>query len=764
MLPSLHNLVGAGPRSRKREEYESLSNDHLANLNQIGGFVIPLSQLIPFESMIHRLDEGTSRWFYAMVNLARQEPLDKPGKSFNADRLRAEKRMYDRLTHEQQQFLLSFFDPMHAEGRFALTDSKQRTLVADRLATGYGCNHYLSYLIMRSKMGNAAMGLAHIEQAWTETGFGLWAHVVPNEGLSVCMNVANLLSQTMGLHSQMHSHFPHVIYKPYNSSVLNTHHDQMDFQTLIDNLNAHVQSQDDSTLAWVKKHGLQMLAHILGGRNTDAEQSGATYILGPMTPRRLLLVLTELYNNSTEYGINPSVWSKENTIYFLPYEKYLPDLNAMLKRIEGPEAAVLRRIPLQTNDSSLNSTIIGWPVGWLHGSFASDNARRVTLTVPLDVRENVAHDVNKQTDALQWLEDLATISSTSFDTEAERLELQAANHRIVTRRDKFAHGSTHRNPFIAGKLMRSREAAAILHEAVGWFYNIGPHRDTVKEMRRMFLPSNLISNLSNPSNSSNSSNPPTLENQASQSKWPLLIVPSLVVQNNLPPHTVVPAIPLHAVQNSQYSAASSSNMAPSFLNPRDRQIIHELSTIDDLRCLNVRQPWASLLVEGIKRVENRPLSANRPHFDKYMRVGEDVKGEWVLIVASTARPTQSVMVQAQQDFQKCYGPQGRYLFDEFVQRHSSQWPLGSIVGAVRFDALITPEVIQMQAMQYSTNGNSCVMGWYHGAPDVGWHVRANDAIAFSSPIPNIPGVLSIARISSKGAEVEAYIRSYLRQM
>jgi hypothetical protein len=169
------------------------------------------------------------------------------------------------------------------------------------------------------------------------------------------------------------------------------------------------------------------------------------------------------------------------------------------------------------------------------------------------------------------------------------------------------------------------------------------------------------------------------------------------------------------------------------------------------------------LVEGLKSVENRPPGANQPQFEATYDFGDGRRGEWVLIVASTARPSQGVMVQALQDFKRAYGDvQGQQLYDMFVGRHRANWPLGAIVGVVRFDQLLTAESTQaLSNTGYLTDG---AIGWYHGAPDVGWHIRAGDAIPFTRPIVNIPGVLSIARIATKGLEVETRIRESLRQM
>jgi len=806
MHPSLHNLVGAGARGRPRENPYALSSDAFASLNETGGVAMTLSSTVDFEGMIRRMDEGTSRWFYAMVDAARNDPLEKPGVGFFAEALRQQKPLFDALGRDVQQWMLAHFDPRTEAGRYTLTDASRRQIVANEVATRYGCEHYLLYLVAHAKQGNASMALSKIQQAWTDTGFGLWANLVPEEGLLACMDVARMLSQQLSLQSQMHSHFPHVIHKPYNSSLLKTHHDQMLSLELMDKLRRHVQSADPSTYAWVRANGMQMLAHVVGGRHTEAEESGATYIIGPMTPARLLLVLTELYENQAAYGIAADFWTRDGGPYFLPYEKHLPALNEMLKRKEGPTAPTLQRIPLQTNNQAdrtnpTNQTtqamVIGWPVGWLHGSFASTRARRVTLTVPLDVKVGVPVDQAKQLDALQWLDDLATISSTQFDTPTERSDLVAAHHRIVTRRVPFADGSTHRMPSIAASLMRSREAASILGTLPGWFFDIGPKRDSVARMRHMFLQQASSSGAGSSSDSMhehpihnhlmhNPQDPADLEvhdhhqmheeGRLSTRPWPT-IVPSLIYPDATQP-PVAPAMPLYELYGrmeggrSQTTTPMTTQMTiqPPYpaLALYKQQVAHSLAELPNLRCLNVRQPWASMLAEGIKSVENRPLGANKPYFERQVPFDATKTGEWVLIVASTAKPTQAVLTLALQDFQKCYGAErGRQNYDAFMSRHNGRWPLGSIVGAVRFDHLITPEMAQAVATRTMAPPPwlyGCDLQWYHGGADVGWHVANGETIVLNSPITGISGVLSIARIASKGGEVESRIRDALRRL
>ena len=186
-------------------------------------------------------------------------------------------------------------------------------------------------------------------------------------------------------------------------------------------------------------------------------------------------------------------------------------------------------------------------------------------------------------------------------------------------------------------------------------------------------------------------------------------------------------------------------------------MLYRLATLANLRCLNVRQPWASLLVQGIKTIENRPRRANKPYFSQRMGLGDDLKGEWVLIIASKKRPTQKTLLQALNDFQNLYGKQAQRKFDLFKQRHGSPWSLGCIIGVVRFNVLVTPQLLTTRPKTLAHELKPGALKWYHGTPYVGWHVC--DAIAFSTPIPNIPGCLTISRINRKGQNVERHIRN-----
>ena len=170
-----------------------------------------------------------------------------------------------------------------------------------------------------------------------------------------------------------------------------------------------------------------------------------------------------------------------------------------------------------------------------------------------------------------------------------------------------------------------------------------------------------------------------------------------------------------------------------------------------LRCLNVKQPWASLLVHNLKNVENRGGRSNRPSFGMPSPLdNEEERGEWVLIIASklssppsNPRPDRQEIADALTDFQRVYGD------EEGSRRHAAfmayfdrvGWPSQAAVGFVCFDRLLT-----------TTEAD----GWYRGGtagqpipkPNVGWGVRAGSAIALPRPITGLGGVLSIANIET----------------
>ena len=240
------------------------------------------------------------------------------------------------------------------------------------------------------------------------------------------------------------------------------------------------------------------------------------------------------------------------------------------------------------------------------------------------------------------------------------------------------------------------------------------------------------------------------------------------LQNLIPRNTfnsqtgsIEPVVPLPTLNQPSNPTMTIQPPYPP-LTPSAVQVMHSLARSKNIRCLNVRQPWASLLVEGIKTIENRSSGVNKPYFTERMNLGDNCNGEWVLIVASLRQPTKAVLTQALNDFRNRYGTVGELKFGQFKQRHTSNWPLGCIVGAVRFNLLLTAQFIATRQEDLSHMLKPSALRWYRGPPYEGWHVC--DAIAFNKPIQNIPGALSISNISKKGREIEQRIRNNLSNL
>ena len=238
---------------------------------------------------------------------------------------------------------------------------------------------------------------------------------------------------------------------------------------------------------------------------------------------------------------------------------------------------------------------------------------------------------------------------------------------------------------------------------------------------------------------------------------------NLVPRNTFNSQTgsIEPVVPLPTLNQPSNPTMTIQPPYPP-LTPSAVQVMHSLARSKNIRCLNVRQPWASLLVEGIKTIENRSSGVNKPYFTERMNLGDNCNGEWVLIVASLRQPTKAVLTQALNDFRNRYGTVGELKFGQFKQRHTSNWPLGCIVGAVRFNLLLTAQFIATRQEDLSHMLKPSALRWYRGPPYEGWHVC--DAIAFNKPIQNIPGALSISNISKKGREIEQRIRNNLSNL
>lgn len=109
-------------------------------------------------------------------------------------------------------------------------------------------------------------------------------------------------------------------------------------------------------------------------------------------------------------------------------------------------------------------------------------------------------------------------------------------------------------------------------------------------------------------------------------------------------------------------ASASTVPRPSYNELRDLMRQYDDG---DLRLLKVKQPWAGLLVLGLKTIENRSWRLS------------DSAGRWILVVASSPPPSQAALSDMRDRLKRC----GHKY--EAVQQSTALATYRAIIGAIR---------------------------------------------------------------------------------
>lgn len=626
-------------------------------------FMLPPELYARVPAIVETLDSDASRWFFDMLEKSWDRPLSKAS-------LVASKAAWTALDAETQARYVRMFNLITDTGRANVFSDRARKRVAEGQAFG----DFLRDSVRFVKQGNSGMALGSMSRAWTAAGFGYWAHLIPDFGLELALHAASRVREEIGVVCELSEHFPHWINKPPFGAPLNVHHDAIPTRTLIEKLATHTSpGRDNSTVAWVREHGLQLLAHLEGGTRA---QNGATFTIGPMTPGRLFTCLCAVRDKEVAgahlfYDSAKTVtsWLDSTTgVIPLNWPDYLDQFNAIL-RASGDDGEPLRVLPIAPNAHEQQAAGGGffalWPMGWPHGSM-KNSERRVTITVPLGIRASheVAADRARVVDRLRAL---AVISSGNGSNEA----FEAAEACIAQQTAPFAGGKTHLHPESAARFVRHARWSSPERPA-GWFGNLAPtHTTTERFIGRFMHPEPAV-------------------------------------------HAIQPRLP-----GPPEPAITPSPIPLPTASPTPR-LTSSVVDDPDFRVINVRQPWATLLVHGIKDVENRS-------FVPKMKLPA-----WAAIVASKNIPTVSEKEEVNRIVSQMRA--GGATVNMPVGSPDTG-PSGAIVGLVHFDAALTQEEM-----------SSPRSPWYHGAPDVGWMV--GDACAFTTPIEGVTGSLALRKLKN----------------
>ncbi len=510
------------------------------------------------------------------------------------------------------------------------------------------------------KQGNMGMSLGNMAGAWTAKGFGLWAHIVPDAGLTMVTEAMRFM-ESLGLTPGLPDHFPHPIYKPPGGKALEIHHDQMAPQDLLENLRKHVNTKDPSTTAWVRKHGCQMLAHLQGGTGTG---DGATFIVGPMTPTKLLFCL-EVYSKGGLGGAHVEWCNKPVGKIDLDWEEHLNDLNIELAKAGHERIGLLAAAPLKAIGEAYTSFGVCFPVGWPHGSFANSKLEnpagglgsRITITLPVTIRGSTQVP---DTRIPQRLRNMAVLSSGGHTA----CEYKNAEEWLVNETRPYASGPTHKHPEKVTDLIRHPHAGL-----TGPFWPISVKSATVETY--------------------------LAELERIEALQLLTEVPLQVPLQVPPPPTLSQPPPLPEL-------VAPAEMHASWRAPPSVDVLN-----DDVHILKVRQPWATMLVKGIKDVENRTWTLTPTK----------VFPKWVLVASSKSKPTTDTMNDLRNRLLRCQ-PRGHTLALAY-DTDPDKYVYGSILGMVKIGGSY-PEGPPQQSV------------WYNQG-DVAWHII--DAWEFETPIP-----------------------------
>jgi hypothetical protein len=377
-----------------------------------------------------------------------------------------------------------------------------------------------------------------------------------------------------------------------------------------------------------------------------------------MTPRKLLICLEFYARAGAGADSGYREWlDKPRGKVDLPWKLYMELFNLELSKFGEGEIGLVPASP----NSYRGGFVLGWPVGFPHGSFANSKVEdrmtgkgsRITLTVPVTLKGS-SQKADPRIPAR--LEAMGTLSTGGLSPDA----YVEAEKWLENDKTPYADGLTHKNPFKIRKLIRhpdavsALEAAGDLDKEIGPFYPISIKLDTAKRYNALLRGAA----------------------GAAGSSGIAPMVPAVPAVPAVPMVPMVPVVPV-VVRHP---------------------ILAEMLT-KDTRLLKVKQPWADALVSGQKNVENRSW---------FLKPSTGFP-TWLVIVASEAKPSAALMADYNRRMDELY-PFGRLTSGTA----RDEYALGAAVGVIELLGCYAADDADM-----SDEARNSV--WYN-AGDVAWHI------------------------------------------
>lgn len=460
-----------------------------AALDRIGCATLSVGQVVDTAHFLETLDVGTHHWFFERLHATMALPIDSTStpaqqKAWRTVYAAQQSTWHTVYTEAQRAAVCRLYNPSTSTGLMRIFDSDQRLGSAP-----VDIRDFFAHCVAYVKMGDSNMGLANMHKSWSNKGFGKWARINPGIGWDIMAHVVHTLRLHGIAEATFEDQLPHIIYKPPNGTKLECHHDSIQPLELRKLLREHVDESDPSMVAWVRKHGLQTLCHVEGGV-TD----GYTFMMGPMTPRKLLICIEALCANEISGAFKDSAdhksWrdAKAGTgPYFAKWSSPVV-LKALNRRLHDHGEDPIREIPIRPSSGTPVGVYVAmWPVGIPHGS-STNRTRRVTITLPISIGGSVLHASSR---SVRRLKAMATVAAPDADLETPTLSFyggtppdqrRKAEAQIRNDTEPLADGPTHIRPEYALEYIRHPDDAGV-HGAPGHYTPLAP---TLRQARDFF--------------------------------------------------------------------------------------------------------------------------------------------------------------------------------------------------------------------------------------------------------------------------------------
>ena len=633
-LPNFYRLNLGKPTSMAFEIVEMGTLEKTLDTNGVA--TVSLDS-VDSEAFLHALDHCVSKWFVKEARkwFAKENPVTDYPDENKQNSWKKGKKVFERGVGLVDR-VVQVFNPGTVDGLEKLFIPEERKAAIERLVNTLTnieedeekpLLYYIDEILKVVKQGGTKMpmrGQHATSQVthWSLKGFGFWAHIVPSQGIRSQLELQKKL-ESLGIQARI-SGLPHLVYKPNKGDALPTHTDGPRFGEIlqtIQKLKGEKGGQWPTNTEWCREVGVQCLVHYEGG---DSTKQGATYGFGPMNPQKLHVCISALRDKKQDVYNEVASTARDGPAY-LKWETHLEFFN---KELAANGLSAINIVPI-CPAARCGTFAALWPVGFPHGS-SSNAGRRVTTTAPLTIFKAPNAD-NHVPDRVRALAQLAHPTDPHEREEALIV--------IKSQKQPFAGGTTHARPDLVSPWYD--------RETNGPFADIAPTKEDAERFSNEWNRDRLVPTEAAALIPERAGMPPIPSYGPMESDLATLI----------PERAGMPLIPPYGPRGSDLAVWKKEKERLTMLwnkngawEPKDivametdvvdkvpdatsslKVVLEALDSLDTVY-FNVQEPWASLIAEGVKCVENRPNALLRGDAPK--DAADEAIERWAIVIAS----------------------------------------------------------------------------------------------------------------------------------